>query len=576
MKPVRLSASATLALPRWGLWFLAIIYILPGLIGRDYFQSDEAASLGIVWSMVNGNLHDWFFLNIAQLPSPKQAPLSFWLTALSTKLFSAPLGEIMAARMATIIFFLLGGLSIWRATFLLGRRPETQPVPLVFGGEPNPTDYGRVLADGALLIYIGSLGLLQHSHESKPEALLVTLIAFLFYVCVRYAEKPNKKNTLLLGLAFGYLGLTQDWASPLIIWLSLFPCFMSLHKNSLQTSIHLLFAALIGVCVFAIWPIGAHLISPTEISPALTWFTAKQDSLGTASFESIVFFVKNGTLFFWPAWPFAAWAIYAWRKQFRDIHITLPLYFIIALSLIALLHTSVNERLLLPILPPLAVLAAFGLPTMRRQITSAVDWFSMMALTIGASFIWVGWIAKQTGWPTWLARNIYKLTPNFTATLDAFSLIIAICATLTWAYLVYWRLGRRPKVIWRTVVLSSSGIILCWALLATLWLPWISYGKGYQSVAQEIMAKISPKDALVCAKIRKSARASLSYLNNLNFAKPGSDTCKYLLVQDKLNRSELKEKPILSDKESADWRVIWQGRRPNERDERIYLYQSTH
>ena len=47
MKPVRLPAAATLALPRWALLALGLFYILPGLIGRDLWKED-AASFGIM------------------------------------------------------------------------------------------------------------------------------------------------------------------------------------------------------------------------------------------------------------------------------------------------------------------------------------------------------------------------------------------------------------------------------------------------------------------------------------------------------------------------------------------------
>ena len=58
MKPVRLPASATLALPRWALFALCLLYILPGLVGRDPWKPDDAAGFGIMWTMANGTLAD--------------------------------------------------------------------------------------------------------------------------------------------------------------------------------------------------------------------------------------------------------------------------------------------------------------------------------------------------------------------------------------------------------------------------------------------------------------------------------------------------------------------------------------
>ena len=48
MKPVRLPAAATLALPRWALFALGLLYILPGLIGRDPWKDDAGSLLAVV------------------------------------------------------------------------------------------------------------------------------------------------------------------------------------------------------------------------------------------------------------------------------------------------------------------------------------------------------------------------------------------------------------------------------------------------------------------------------------------------------------------------------------------------
>ncbi|MBI3230842.1 MAG: glycosyltransferase, partial [Burkholderiales bacterium] len=106
MKPVRLPASATLALPRWGLFSLCFLYILPGLIGRDPWKNDDAAGFGIMWTMAHGSWQDWLWPNIAGLPMPEEGPLTFWLGALCIKLFGNVIGDVLASRLATVAFFL--------------------------------------------------------------------------------------------------------------------------------------------------------------------------------------------------------------------------------------------------------------------------------------------------------------------------------------------------------------------------------------------------------------------------------------------------------------------------------------
>jgi len=89
MKPVRLAAAATLALPRWALYALGLLYILPGLIGREPWKNDDAASFGVMWTMAHGSWQDWLWPNIAGLFVPDEGPLAFWLGALGIKLFGA-------------------------------------------------------------------------------------------------------------------------------------------------------------------------------------------------------------------------------------------------------------------------------------------------------------------------------------------------------------------------------------------------------------------------------------------------------------------------------------------------------
>jgi 4-amino-4-deoxy-L-arabinose transferase-like glycosyltransferase len=133
MKPVRLPASATIALPRWGILALCLLYILPGLIGRDPWKGDDATSFGIMWTMAQGTLSDWLWPHIVGLPMAEKGPLAFWIGAICIKLFGGIVGAPMAARLSTGFFFLLGSVSVWYATYLLGRRAEAQPLKLAFG-----------------------------------------------------------------------------------------------------------------------------------------------------------------------------------------------------------------------------------------------------------------------------------------------------------------------------------------------------------------------------------------------------------------------------------------------------------
>jgi 4-amino-4-deoxy-L-arabinose transferase-like glycosyltransferase len=573
MKPVRLPASATLALPRWGLLLLTILYILPGLIGRDPWKNDDAASFGIMWTMAHGGLHDWLLPNIVGLPVIEEGPLAFWIGAICIKLFGGLLGDAMAARLANIGFFMLGTASLWYATYRLARRPEAQPMPLAFGGQPEPRDYARMLADGALLIYLGCLGLLMHSHETKAEALLVSLCALLLYASVRYADTPNLRNACLIGITLGCLGLTRGWIVPLALWINLLAFFYWLQRDVKRTTKHLAIALAIATGLVALWIGSTCWIRPFNQVPFSAWMTWNFAQVGLPSLETIQFFFKNGIWFFWPAWPFAIWAVYAWRRQRHDLHIVLALSFVLALTALVFFNPIRDESSLLPLLPALAVLASFGLPTMRRGAINAVDWFSVMVLTVGAAFVWIGWIALETGWPPRMVKNIAKFAPGFTPEFGWTAFLVAACATAAWFLLVYWRLSRQPKVLWRAVVLSSGGVILLWLLLTTLWLPWINYSKSYAGVAQQIAQKLPSAQTCVNARVGKAQRASFAYLGGIQLSRQDNDTCGFLLLQDKVNKKIRVDDHVLLPAPSGQWDLIWEGSRPGEFYEHFRLFK---
>lgn len=568
MKPVRLPAAATNALSRWVLFSLCLLYILPGLFGRDPWKNDDAASFGVMWTMAHGGLEDWLWPHIVGLPAADKGPLAFWIGAICIKLFGWLLGDALAARIATIGFFLLGTVSVWYTTYLLGRRPEAQPLRLAFGGQPEPSDYGRTLADGALLIYLGYLGLLLHSHSTSTEALQVSLIAFSLYTATLLFESRSCRAAALLGLALGLLVLARGWVVPLALLFGLL-ILTSFRERSLI--VRLMIVTLpVALIVASTWLVTCSIMRPFTSSPYDAWMLWNYQQIGFPSRESLKFSLKNVIWFAWPAWPFAGWAVYAWRRQYQAPHITLPLAFFIAGALLALFHPHRDEGMLLPLLPPLAILAAFGLPTMKRGAINAVDWFSVMAFTTCAAFIWIGWIAKQTGWPAQLARNAFKLAPGFKPEFNLFAFLVATLATLSWFVLVHWRVSRHPSVLWRAVVLSSGGVILCWLLLTTLWMPWINYGKSYAGVARELAKKLPEGRYCVETNVGPAQRASFAYLGQVPFAQFDDRRCDFLLLQD--NRRG-KDNIRVIRHSNAQWRLLWEGRRPSDRDERYRLFQ---
>ena len=174
---------------------------------------------------------------------------------------------------------------------------------------------------------------------------------------------------------------------------------------------------------------------------------------------------------------------------------------------------------------------------------NAVDWFAVMTLTTSAALIWVMWVAKQTGWPVQLAKNAFKLAPGFKPEFNLVAVLIAACASIGWITLVHWRISRRPSVLWRAVVLSSGGVILCWLLLMTLWLPWGNYVKSYAGVAKQIARQLPAVQQCVDSNVGPAQRASFAYFGDVPFAQFDGGHCDFLLLQDN-NRKKDNAAPI--------------------------------
>ncbi|MGX4643384.1 ArnT family glycosyltransferase [Massilia sp. SYSU DXS3249] len=570
MKPVRLPAAATLALPRWALFALGLLYILPGLIGRDPWK-DDADSFGIMWTMSRGGLDDWLFPNVAGLPALDEGPLAFWLGALCIKLFGWLLGDVLAARVSNIGIFVAGGMSLWYTAFHLGRRPEAQPLRLAFGGQPEPDDYGRTLADTAVLVYLGSLGLLLYSHETLAVTLQGSLLAYFLYRAVRYIETASLRNAALVGLSLGALTLTRGPISPVALLLALFLCTRFFRIPSRAALPHMGLAALAALLLTLVWIVPASLLQPYGQSPVPAWVGWNVEQLALPGWTSIKAFFRVGVWFFWPAWPFAGWAIWAWRRQQHMLHIVLPLTFLGALTAVILCDPTPENGDLLKLLPPLALMAAFGLPTMKRGAINAIDWFSVMALTTLAALVWLFWIAKLTGWPAKLSHNALKLVPGFTPEFGIISFTVAAAVTIGWIWLVRWRVSRQRTVLWRAVVLSSGGLILLWVLLMTLFLPDLNYSKSYAGVAQAIAAKLPPNANCIETNVGPSQRASFAYYGRLPFVGVEGGQCDYVLLQDSVKTRD--DRDLGRTWRTAGATLLWEGRRASDRDERFRLYR---
>lgn len=564
MKPFTVTSLQAAKMPRWLLLLLCALYVVPGLIGRDPWRFADAAGFGVAWTMsiAPNGLSDWLAPNVLGEPLAQGGPMSAWLGALAMRVLPFVRPDLVV-RWVAIAWAALMLLCVWWATWLLARRPGVQPAD-PFGASASTTDFGRAVADSALLITLATFGLLARLHETTIEAAQVVWIGVFLFGCARALESPRSGGAIA-GLAIGLSVLTRGLPVAAALVLAAVALVWQVGAYRLVARPVLIWMTALALAVALPWTLALGHIGAEGLSWRDAWLDWNALMVSGPSLASGRFALENMIWFFWPAWPIAGWAIWRWRERSLEPALALPAITAMTLLVAAMLAPVGSEAGLLPIVPPLAMLAALGLPTIRRGLTSLIDWFAVMTFTLIGLALWLYWIAFQTGSPAPMAYSVQRLLLGFAPVVDPLEVMLGAAATVAWLTLVAWRISRKPRALWRSVVLSAGGVVLGWLLLMTLWLPGGNYRSTYRDVAQQAGVVVSSRHRCVqTLGLDAAQRATFAYFGKLRLDDKRTD-CEWLLVADRTDR------PISVDGEPDQWRSAWRGQRPVDRRERFRL-----
>ncbi len=491
--PAIVAQSAVRRIPRLVLLLVCAAYVIPGFVGREAWKAADMASLGFMSEIALGHT-SWFEPSLLGSPPSFPSLLPYWLGAWAMQWAPNGMPADFAARLPFIGLLALALVAAWYATYYLARRPGAQPVAFAFGGEASTTDYARAIADGGVLALIACLGLAHLGHETTPALVQLGCAALTFYGLSSLAYHRVLPAVALLS---GLLGLALSGAPTLAVLYGLGGTWIygadvavfqdekaRSDRRTLESGLLLLLIACVAALAWK-WQLWSWKIE----WPKATW----NEWNGYA--QLLLWFT-------WPAGPLALWTAWRWRLQLRSkqvhSHLLLPLWFVLV-TVAATLTSSSPDRTLLLALPAMATLAAFALPTLTRQVSALIDWFTLLFFTSCGFTIWVIWLAMQTGFPPQPAANVAKLAPGFEPSFSLFALVMAIAATIAWLWLVQWRVGRHRAALWKSLVLPGCGAALCWVLLMTLWMPLLNYAQSYESMVRQIERQVSPHD---CIQVR--------------------------------------------------------------------------
>lgn len=544
--PALVTQRAAQRLPRIALLLFCAAYVLPGLVGRDPWRNADITAFGYMVSMAEGR-SSWFAPTVGGLPSDA-ALLPYWLGASFIKLLGPWLGAPLAARIPFALLLVLVLVLTWYSTYHLARTDAAQPLPFAFGGEADPVDYARAIADGALLALIATLGLLLLGHETTPELAQLASVALILYAL---AASPFRGWRSKLAITIALPALAASGAPAIAVSLGIvgaIVCHFSDYAPARR---------------FARWAVGATMLAALAAwaLDAWGWRVAAH-----ANRRDVFSTLKLLAWFMWPSWALACWTLWRWRQHILRRHICVPLGCVLV-ALVACIVMGGFDRALMLALPPLAVLASFALPTLQRSTAAAIDWFSVFFFSACALIIWVIYVAMQTGVPRQPAANVAKLVPGFTAGFSLVELLTAALGTLAWVWLVRWRAGRHREALWKSLVLPASGVALCWLLLMTLWLPLLDYARSDRELIERIAQHLPPGTCVTAVGLPRSQLVALEYMGRYEVdatTPPERARCGVLL------RLERRGKPST---QPPGWQLVARERRPTDREDVTAIYR---
>jgi 4-amino-4-deoxy-L-arabinose transferase-like glycosyltransferase len=566
--PARVSAAAAAKLPRVALLALIVAYIVSGLFGRDPWQEDDATGFGIMWTMARSG--DWLLPAVAGEPVAADGPLAFWAGAAAISLLGHSVGDLVAARLPTILWFFVATGAIWYAVLRLARRDEAQPVAFAFGGEATARDYGRMVADVAVLLVLATIGPIVSLHETTSTPAAFALGCGAVFGLTVSLQRPLG-GAALAGAALGLLVLTRG-AQP-ALWLTvaalpLVACTQPPPARLQATGVLLLAAAApVGAWMFAVvagrGDAGTAYLADWAASSGqgFTWPTRDGLAwlLGALPWQT------------WPLWPLAGWAIYAWRHGLRRPHVAFGSVLLASVAAGLLTTRSPSSEDLVYIVLPLVLLAAFGAVTLRRAAENVIDWFAVTAFCLATVALWAYFFAMHAGVPPKMSRSVLRLTAGFVPSLDPTQVALAAVASGAWLALVAWRVRRPAGPLWRGPALAATGMVALWVAFSALFLAAVDHRRSFAAVARDAAseaARAAPPGACVLAHhFRPSHRAVFAYHGGVRFAAADDHDCPLALHRD-LAGSLLDDAPP-----PGQWIEVWQGHRPGRPDETIRLHR---
>jgi 4-amino-4-deoxy-L-arabinose transferase-like glycosyltransferase len=527
---------------------VALLYLLPGLTGHDPWKQDETYITDIVRHMLASG--DWTVPTMAGAPFMEKPPLFYWVAAVCAALTSPVLPLHDGARIATSIF--LG--ATCAAVAWIGHRW-----------------WGRHHGRAAVLALLSCLGLALHAHFMLTDVAMTTGFAIALCGLALCSDRPAWGGLLFgTGIGIGFLG--KGLLAPGVLGASamLLPLLFR-HWRQARYARTLAIACAASAPWLLIWPAALLLRSPQLF---MDWFWL--NNIGRFVGFSVPLLGAQHSKWFWlttlpwftfPAFPLAALSL--WRQRATALSqepFQISLVLIVTLSAVLWQSASARNNYALPLLLPLALMAAPAAARLPYWADRSWSWLARIFWGAIAAILWGTWLWMMVrGTPPYLPVIAHYLPSDFTPRFFTGIFMAAVALTIAPLFLA----RRLVRCAGRGLTDWFTGMATCWALLACLWLPWIDAAKSYRGVFDAVRTALPEGYGCVAETgMGESELSMLSYYLGVTAVRadsPRAAGCGALLVND---RAAAPPRDIAAGR----WVLAWEGARPGDRDERFWLY----
>lgn len=527
----------------WAFVLMTFAWLWPGVFSHDLWNPGEPQLLVVIEGFEQ---HGGWQPMLFEQAFFQIAPVYVWLAAVFRTLFAPwAMDYYAAARLTSVFFTVLGLISCGMAGFrLLGQQ------------------HGRHV----VLILLGSVGLLPMTHFLSGFSVVFAAVGLVFWGFA-IARKQLIMASLLCALGLVLLVQSGGWLWPVlvavvgaILWQH--PCW-----HEVRFGVFLLTSLAVALPVAAVYPLALWLTQPEFFT--LYWqhfvFGVWGGFSGINIDFSLFYYLKHLIWFAFPALPLAVWTV--WRtKLWQQTYGVLALVWLAVFGLFLMLLSEQHQDWLVLLLVPLALLGAAQLDGLRRGAAAFLNWFGMMTFGLAAVFLWLGFVAMNFGFPAKLAQRAAYFSPYYTRDLDVLPIVFACLFTPLWL----WAMTRRQIRGRQALSNWAAGTTLVWALLLTLFLPWLDAAKSHRPVVQNMqsmlpetirIALLANRECLYIAPDDIITRIAWQQYGQLRFSTDNKLLCRYHLGVFQAARLP----------ETA--KIVWQGHRPRNKNEIFVLYE---